>query len=598
MFPFRATSSFRFILPPVATGVVYFLAAAITLQLVGGSDGIAILWPASGILLAILLSSGWDRAYRHVIAAAIASLAANGMAGNTLGISLGFTIANVLESVVAAWFLSSRLTRRLSFSEPGDLAWFCVAAVIGTASGATIALLTAQIPSIEFWFSWFFTDLLGILIVTPLVMIGAKSVRSDAAIGRAPRALEAVSMFALVAVVSCLIFSRPGAPILFLPMLVVLIAASRLGPTGAAGGVLIVAAVSTLTFEVWSPAQIVFGSGLLAKSIYLQFYLLTLFAAALPIAVLLASRNKLVDRLGEEKRLLELAEEGANLGHWRLDVRTGAIKWSREVFKIFGLEDHVAPPLEGAIDAYHADDRHIVTTHLDHAIEHRSGFEFTARIVRPDGEVRHVRSRGEIDHIEEDGSFGLFGIVQDITKQVTNETAIEEARNRAEEAARIARTIAETDQLTGIANRRRTTAELAQAVLAARQKGRSVSIAMFDVDHFKRVNDTYGHQAGDEVLKRVANTAGEAIRAKDLVGRFGGEEFVIVLPDTKAETAMCVAERVRTAIEAGGRNPGVTVSIGIAELAVGETGESLLQRADQALYIAKREGRNTLRLAA
>jgi diguanylate cyclase (GGDEF)-like protein len=597
MFTYPAGHFLRFILPPIATGIVYFLAAAITFGLVGGSDGVAILWPASGILLAILLSSGWGRAYRHVIAATAASLFANLLAGNSFGISFGFTIANISESVAAAWFLSRQLTRRLSFSEPSDLVRFCSAAAMGSALSATIALVVAPVSSIDFWLSWFSTDLLGILIVTPLAMIGANAVRTGAAIGRAPAVFEAIVIFALVAIISWLVFSRSGPPILFLPMLAVLMSASRLGPTGAAGGVLIVAGVSTFTFNVWSPAQNLFGIGPLAKSIYLQFYLLTLFAAALPIAALLSSRNKVGNQLAEEKRLLELAEEAANLGHWHLDVRTNKIVWSREVFSIFGLEDSVPPPLEGAINAYHPDDRQIVTNHIDRAIEHRCDFDFTARIVRPNGEIRHVRSRGEIDNIESDGSFGLFGIVQDITIQVSHAAAIEKARSRAEEAARQAQAIAETDQLTGIANRRRTTSELVQAVLAARREDRSLAITVFDVDHFKRVNDTYGHHAGDEVLKRVANVAANALRAGDMVGRFGGEEFVIILPDTTARTAILIAERVRSSIAMSGSTPRVTVSMGIAELAEGETGESLLRRADEALYVAKRAGRNTLRSA-
>ncbi|WP_156488801.1 GGDEF domain-containing protein, partial [Erythrobacter sp. HI0077] len=169
--------------------------------------------------------------------------------------------------------------------------------------------------------------------------------------------------------------------------------------------------------------------------------------------------------------------------------------------------------------------------------------------------------------------------------------------NRAEEAARQAQAIAETDQLTGIANRRRTTSEIVRAVLAARRDDRSLAVAVFDVDHFKRVNDTYGHHAGDEVLKRVANVAAKALRAGDMVGRFGGEEFVIILPDTTTQTAMLIAERVRSSIAKSGSTPRVTVSMGIAELAEGETGENLLRRADGALYIAKRAGRNTLRSA-
>jgi diguanylate cyclase (GGDEF)-like protein len=103
---------------------------------------------------------------------------------------------------------------------------------------------------------------------------------------------------------------------------------------------------------------------------------------------------------------------------------------------------------------------------------------------------------------------------------------------------------------------------------------------------------------GDKVLKRVAGDAGSELRSADTLGRFGGEEFVIVLPDATADVAMMVAERVRVAIEAGGDNPRVTISIGVAELEIDDTYEMLLMRADQALYVAKRGGRNTIRLAA
>lgn len=235
---------------------------------------------------------------------------------------------------------------------------------------------------------------------------------------------------------------------------------------------------------------------------------------------------------------------------------------------------------------------------IEEAIRDSHDFAFNARIVRPDGEVRNVFSRGVIDRNVSDGPPGLFGIIQDITVQVAHAAELEEARLRAEEAAAHAIMMAETDQLTGIANRRRTSFALEQAVQTSNDGGQPVAIAMFDIDHFKKINDRYGHQKGDEVLKRVATDAGGELRSADTLGRFGGEEFVIVLPNATASVAMMVAERVRVAIEAGGDDPRVTISIGVAELAPGETCDSLLGRADQALYVAKSEGRNALRLAA
>ena len=588
----------RFLAPAIATGIGYYLAAVSSLFLTRGGDGIATLWPSSGILLAALLIAPRKRAGWHVAAATFASLAANLEAGNPPLTSIGFTVANMAESSLAVWLLQERGQKSLSFTDVDGLTRFCNAAIIGTMMSATIAASSALNPSIRFWFSWFSTDLLGILVVTPLILIVSEAlsrVRFRAILKAAP---ETIGVFGMVAIAAGLAFWQPPYPLLFLPMLMVIIAAFRLGPLGAAGGVLIVATISTVAMSYGASPHLRVEAEPLTPSLFLQFYLLMLFVAALPIASLLAARHRLVEKLGEKMRLLQLAEGAARVGHWRLDIATQTVTWSREVFRIHGVDGDVPPSLDTMNQAYHEDDRGGVTAHFERSLQHRHGFEFTARIVRPDGEVRHVFSRGEIDRIGEDGSFGLFGIIQDITAQVAHETAIEAARARAEEAAREARIMAETDLLTGIANRRRTVFILNQAVVTAQQTGRPMSVAVFDIDHFKRINDTYGHQSGDEVLKRVADNAAGELRSGDTLGRFGGEEFVIVLPDATAQAALLVSERVRHAIDAGGSNPCVTISIGVAELAIEETWEGLLRRADEALYVAKRDGRNMLRLAA
>lgn len=593
-----ARRAIRRVATPLGTGIAYFVTAFVTLQSIDGTNGLAILWPASGLLLAILSLTSTDRILRHVIAAAVASFSANLLSGSPIAQSGLFTIANIVEPLVALWVLRSHLQSRLSFSEPQGLACFCISGFIGAAASATIASTVAPGALVQFWFSWFSTDLLGILVVAPLLLIGAKTFRSGASRPSRLRILEMAALLAMVGVVASLTFVQTGAPIMYIPMLAVLIATTRLGPIGAAGGVLIVAVVSTLSIGIWSDPPMLFDIGPNTRVLYLQFYLLVLFTASLPIAALMASRDQLVDRLAERMRLLELAENAANVGHWRLDTAHNTITWSQEVFNIHGIDGPEPPPLEKAIEAYHPDDRVMVSSLLEDSISKHRGFDFTARIVQPSGTVRHVRSRGEIDREHEDGSVGLFGIIQDISAQVAHETEIKKARDHAKEEARKAKIMADTDQLTGIANRRRITDELDRAVSMARRHGQALSIAIFDIDHFKRINDTYGHQVGDVVLKRVAKTAVKAVRRGDVVGRFGGEEFVIVLPHASAQTALVVTERVRSAIEAGGHNPNVTVSIGIAELAEGETCERLLQRADEALYVAKKEGRNTLRLAA
>ena len=159
---------------------------------------------------------------------------------------------------------------------------------------------------------------------------------------------------------------------------------------------------------------------------------------------------------------------------------------------------------------------------------------------------------------------------------------------------------AETDALTGLANRKAFDHKLRKLAIQAMESGRPLSLFVTDIDHFKRFNDTYGHQMGDVVLKLVAQRLRHHLRPEDVAARYGGEEFVVLLPDTALAPAAAIAERIRRDIsthrlrERGdGRDLGrVTISAGVAEFRPGEPLKAFFERADQALYAAKRRGRN------
>jgi len=168
----------------------------------------------------------------------------------------------------------------------------------------------------------------------------------------------------------------------------------------------------------------------------------------------------------------------------------------------------------------------------------------------------------------------------------------EELRNRAEALERLAF----SDGLTEIANRRFLDRQLQALISSANRHGRPLAVALVDVDRFKRVNDAHGHATGDAVLLEVARRMAGRLRAEDHIGRFGGEEFLVLLPDTDAEAAADVAEALRAAVsagpvEVGGLSLRVTASVGWAVHA-GEAAHELLARADAGLYRAKAEGRN------
>ncbi len=156
------------------------------------------------------------------------------------------------------------------------------------------------------------------------------------------------------------------------------------------------------------------------------------------------------------------------------------------------------------------------------------------------------------------------------------------------------------DALTNLNNRRQFETRLGQEISITKRQNNPLCAMMVDIDFFKKVNDTYGHAAGDEVLRTVAAIIKEQLRESDIPARYGGEEFAVLLPFTKIEEAQIVGERLRKAVEAhpvrvDNVDIAVTISMGLAEYNREETGEELFERADKALYEAKKNGRNQVR---
>ncbi len=172
------------------------------------------------------------------------------------------------------------------------------------------------------------------------------------------------------------------------------------------------------------------------------------------------------------------------------------------------------------------------------------------------------------------------GIIKDITERKEAEQKLTE--------------YAEKDSLTGLLNRRKFYEGLEHEKERAERYTRSLSLIMFDIDHFKSVNDTYGHAAGDSVLKKIASVVVDHIRKSDVLGRIGGEEFAILATETTVESALALAEKIRSAIETAEHDDvgRITISIGVSAYLSGLTMDEFVRRADEALYTAKRHGRN------
>ncbi|WP_457601199.1 GGDEF domain-containing protein [Hydrogenivirga sp.] len=154
--------------------------------------------------------------------------------------------------------------------------------------------------------------------------------------------------------------------------------------------------------------------------------------------------------------------------------------------------------------------------------------------------------------------------------------------------------LATTDTLTKLPNRRTILDFLEFEVNRARRNRSRLSVALIDLDDFKTINDTYGHLVGDQVLRELASLIRGNLRSTDMVGRYGGEEFIVVMPETDFTTAAGVVERLRKVVEETFFEPvgSVSISVGLTSLREGDSVESLLRRADEFLYRAKREGKN------
>ncbi|WP_417530667.1 diguanylate cyclase [Marinobacter lipolyticus] len=208
---------------------------------------------------------------------------------------------------------------------------------------------------------------------------------------------------------------------------------------------------------------------------------------------------------------------------------------------------------------------------------------------RKDGQTIWVWERGRC--IDDDGELVLEGIVLDISDRKALEEELSE--------------LATHDPLTGLNNRREMTHLLEEEVARATRYGREVAFLWIDFDHFKDINDSFGHAAGDAVLKNVSHLLVDGIRTVDSVGRFGGEEFVILLPEMGVEEAREAAERLRQRVHETpipldtGETVPLTISIGIAVFPQhGRSPEALCAAADKAMYRAKQSGRNCVVMAS
>ena len=233
--------------------------------------------------------------------------------------------------------------------------------------------------------------------------------------------------------------------------------------------------------------------------------------------------------------------------------------------------------MENPLELIHPEDRYRAIENINKRKQgYKKPISYYVRILRKDGRLRYVKLTSIVTSYK--GKDVSFLTLNDLTKEIRRERKL--------------RKLATIDTLTKIYNRYVLFSTLEHLIEYAERYGETFSVIIFDIDNFKLLNDTYGHLAGDRVLREIAKEVKKIIRRSDIFGRYGGEEFLIILPKTKDPYP--VAEKIRKAVESIDFEKGirVTISLGGTVYRKGDTVDSIINRADEALYLAKQSGKN------
>ncbi|MGM0526115.1 MAG: sensor domain-containing diguanylate cyclase [Pseudomonadota bacterium] len=291
-------------------------------------------------------------------------------------------------------------------------------------------------------------------------------------------------------------------------------------------------------------------------------------------------RKAIEKKVHQANKDLQLAQQVGRVGHWKASLQTGELFWSDMIYELLGLaKNSTKPSVELFNSLVHPEDIARIRA-SEEAAKETGVHRVQHRMKHAKGHYIWVEEQAEM----QDDGVTLIGAVRDISEQKELELRLRE--------------MAATDEMTGLYNRRFFSEEVERSLLHASRHEESLSLLMIDIDHFKKVNDNYGHPVGDKVIKAMSDSLQQATRSGDSVARIGGEEFAIMLPKTSFEDAFRVAEKLRSEIESRSitinddTEIAVTITIGVATASIDDTWTKLLSRADKALYRGKNSGRN------
>ena len=574
--------------------IAYFAVAKLGLSFQQDHDVVSAVWPPSGLALAAAVIFG-GRVWPAIFAGA---LVANATTDSSLATAAGIATGNALAAF-AAQALLARAHFQPALRRVRDvIALAILGAALSTALNATVgtaSLLAAGVAHPHslwaFWRVWWLGDLTGVLLVAPplLLALGERPPHPRPLTQRRGWVAEA-ALLAAALVAAMLIVLHEGATLAFPIFPLIVLAAMRFRQCGAVLSALVVSAVAIAYTENGKGPFA--GSAAAIDLLRAQTFVAVAALLGLLVAAMRSEWERTEDalaRLEESERALAEAQRLARIGSWEWDVLEDRVTWSDALHHVFGVApSSFGSTYEDYLTLVHPDDRGMLRRAIEDALRHAAPFQCEHRVLRPDGELRTIDGRGHPALDANGRVVRLLGTAQDVTEQRLAEQQLEHQ--------------ALHDPLTGLPNRGLFLDRLDHALTRSRRTGSSLAVYFCDVDDFKDVNDSLGHDAGDELLVALPPRLREALRASDTVGRFGGDELVILCEDLGSETeASRIAERIaeafRLPFELDGRPHHLSVSVGVVFVTAGTaTASEVLRDADAAMYRAKGSGKGRFEL--
>lgn len=616
----------------VTVGFAYYISAWFGISQTITNEGIAILWPPNAILLSALLLAT-PKLWPYILTAAFTAEIIAGLPSFPLWAAISFGLINAFETLLAATLIRRGLNEPFDFTNLRRASRFLLfgpilAAAIAAVFGATVYLFLdrsgSTFPSL--WRLWWFGDALGLLLLTPLlVRLGRESMNGFSGPGWSwSRLLEFAALWSTVFLLGTWVFVAVEhtlevfhlTPAMMIPL--GLWAAFRFGVLGAASTVFVISLLA-VNYLVHGPHPYAESAPHFAVW-QMQEYLTIVSMLSVGLAIFLHENRQQRNTLHLQYRAMQDSNDAIAIAD--ASKEDMPLVWVNPKFEsLFGYSAEEVIGRNCRFLQGDDKDQDAVKT-IRAALQQHKACAVTVRNYRRDGRPLWIQLSLAPVHNRSGKVTHYVGIQHDLTEEKAQEEALRKTRQVLEQQNEILEakvlerthslqtsnealqaankkltTLASQDYLTGIANRRHFF-ETARRELK-RQKGErgTVSLIIFDLDHFKEVNDRYGHEGGDEVLRSIIAPTKEMIRPMDLFGRIGGEEFLILLPGIDGQTATEIAERIRCKIRSleipcKDKTIRITASFGVSNWDGKSDLETLIFWGDTALYKAKQSGRD------